>query len=39
MEVNTARAEHEGIAIGRDVGLDVALRDTVGAVYTLTEDE
>ncbi len=33
--VSTARLDLEGIQVGRDVQMSVALRDTVGAVYTI----
>lgn len=31
------RAEQEGMILGQDISLDLALRDTVGSVYTLRE--
>ena len=37
LATSTQRAEQEGMTLGRDVSLDLALRDTVGAVYTLRE--
>ena len=37
LATSTQRAEQEGLALGRDISLDLALRDTVGAVYTLRE--
>lgn len=35
--ISEDRIEREGIELGRDLFLDVALRDTVGDVYTLQE--
>ena len=37
LETSTRRAEREGIVLGEDLNLDIALRDTVGPVYTLQE--
>lgn len=37
MHVNQDRLKREGIRLGEDVNLDIALRDRVGSIYTLTE--
>ena len=37
LATSTQRAEQEGMILGQDISLDLALRDTVGSVYTLRE--
>ena len=37
LATSSVRAKREGIELGHDLNLDLALRDTVGSVYTLQE--
>ena len=37
LATSAQRAEQEGMILGQDISLDLALRDTVGSVYTLRE--